>query len=111
MDLGNPLQFSQLAQNPILQSELSSIPTGLMKHLNPLDWFLQAHINVMGGPPELGDGCISPLVQHDLPGIDKPQKAHQNEEKCDRQQQEEYQPVLEAFHPKEMHSATFFGNR
>jgi hypothetical protein len=94
MDLGNPFQFSQLAQNPILQSELSLFPTGLMKHLDPFDWSPQAHIDVMGSPPELGDGCLSPLIQHDLPRIDKPQKAHQNQKTCNGQQQEEYQPLL-----------------
>jgi hypothetical protein len=57
-----------------------------MKHFNPFDGSPQAHVDVMGSSLKLEDGTLLPLIQHNLPRIDKPQKAHQREKTRDRQE-------------------------
>jgi hypothetical protein len=47
-----------------------------MKHLNPFDRSPQAHVHVMGGSLKLEDSSLCPLIQHNLPRIDKSQNAY-----------------------------------
>jgi hypothetical protein len=39
----------------------------------------------MGGSLKLEDGSLCPLIQHNLPRIDKPPKAYEKEKTSDRE--------------------------
>jgi hypothetical protein len=74
-----------------------------MEGLDPSDGAVQTHVDEVGGPLELENGRLLPLVQEGVSGKVPSESAHHKEQHGYRQQQKYDETLLEGGEPKSCH--------